>query len=110
MHALRADLQLDHIPFRTDDGRVERLVAVMLRNGDVVLEVLRYRRILLRNEAVNRKAVRNAFGIDDDADTVKIVNVLEALVLVAHLVVDRKQVLGPSLQLDGGIPAFRDHP
>ena len=41
VHLGRADLDLERDAGAADDGRVERLVAVRLRGGDIVLEAAR---------------------------------------------------------------------
>ena len=41
VHVVRADLDLERLALRPDDRRVERLVHVGLRHGDVVLEAAR---------------------------------------------------------------------
>jgi len=65
MHPLGPNLQLHHGTPRADDGRVKRLIAIVLGNGYVVFEMLRHRRILLGNEAIHGKTVGNALRIDN---------------------------------------------
>ena len=69
----------------------------MFRYGDIVLEMLRNGRVFLCNKAIDCKTVGNTLRIDNDPDTIEIVNILKGLVLAAHLVVDRKKMLGTTI-------------
>ncbi len=57
VHLLGADLDLDRLALRPDDRRVQRLVEVELRRGDVVLEAAGDRRPARMDRAEHRVAV-----------------------------------------------------
>src|SRR3546814_5767485 len=57
MHVVRADLHLDAMPLRSDDGGVQRAVAVGLGGRDVVLETPRHHRIAAVQQAERVVAV-----------------------------------------------------
>src|SRR3546814_10043378 len=57
MHVVRADLHLDAMPLRSDDGGVQRAVAVGLGGRDVVLETPRHHRIATVQQAERVVAV-----------------------------------------------------
>ena len=105
VHFHGADLDLKRCPAGSDDRRVQRLVHVLLRHRDIVLEASRNRLVGLMHDSEGRVAV--AHRIDDDADRKEIIDLIEGLVLVHHLFVDREIVLDPSVDLSLN-PCFLD--
>ena len=91
VHRLGAHLELHRRAQRADQRRVQRLVAVGLGDRDVVLEAPGHRLVELVQHAQRPVAVVDAG--DDDAEAEDVVDLCEALALVAHLAVDRIQRL-----------------
>jgi hypothetical protein len=93
VHLLGADLDLERSARRPDDGGVQRLVHVELGHRDVVFESPRYR----LPDAVDgaERAVDVLDRVDDDAQRDEVVDLVEVLTLVRHLLVDAVQVLRP---------------
>ena len=90
VHRKRADLDLERIAAR-HDRRVQRLVAVRLRHGDVVLEAARNRLPHRVDDAEHAVAVLDR--VDEHADGREVVNLAEVLVVALHLLVDAVEVL-----------------
>ena len=80
MHALRADLDLDRRAVRADQRRMQRLVAVTLRDCDVVLELPRHRLVARVQRAQRQIATRHI--LDDHPEAVDIQHLREAEMLV----------------------------
>jgi hypothetical protein len=91
VHGLGAQLEFDVHARRADQRRVQRLVAVDLRDRDVVLEAARHRLVLLVQQAQRRVAVGHRRH--DDAEAVDVGDLREAQVLLVHLAVDGVQRL-----------------
>ena len=72
MHFPRADLDLYRLPLCPDDGRMERLVHIWLRDGDVVLEAVRKRSPERVCDAEDRIALRD--GIYDDTHCIEVID------------------------------------
>ena len=99
VHRPRPDLDLHHFSFRSDNGGVDRLVAVFLRNGDIVLEPVRVRDVDVGDEPVDAEAIVVVFRVEDNADGKKVVDLVQRFVPPDHLVVDAIQVLRPAADL-----------
>ena len=91
VHLGRADLDLERDAGAADDGRVERLVAVRLRGGDIVLEAARDGLVEVVHIAEHVIAVRH--GIHDDAHRADVVDFVDGLVLRIHLAVNGVDML-----------------
>ena len=91
MHLLGADLDLHRQAVRADQRGVQRLVAVRLRDCDVVLELSGNRLVKAVQGAERNVAGRNV--CDDDAVAVDIVHLGKRQVLLDHLAVRGIQVL-----------------
>ena len=98
VHHLRADLELDSRAHRVDQGGVQRLVAVRLGDGDVVLEAPWQRLVELMQHAQGPVAVQQL--VRDDAKAEDVTDLREAQALFDHLVVDRENGLLPTIDLD----------
>ncbi len=86
VHLLRADLDLDWIAKGPEQRRVQRLVAIGLGNGDVILE-LAVDRFVERVQRAERQIARRRIT-DHHTQTVDVHDLTERHVLVGHLAVD----------------------
>src|SRR6267378_4000385 len=103
VHGLRADLDFDRHAVRADQRGVQRLIAVDLRDRDVVLEFSGDRLVQAVQGAEREVAGGNV--LDDDPKTVDVEHLRERQVLLVHLVVDRIDVLLAAG--DGGVDLSR---
>ena len=85
MHVLRADLRFERRAERTEQRGVQRLVAVGLRDRDVVLELARDRLVQAVQDA--ERGVAGGHVLDQDAHAVDVEHLRERVVLFAHLLV-----------------------
>ena len=102
MHLERADLDLERIAFR-HDCRMQRLIAVRLRHGDVVLEPAWDRLPHRVDDAEHPVAVLDR--IDEHAHGGEVVDLTDVLVVALHLLVDAVEMLrtAADLRLDAGV-------
>ncbi len=91
MHVFRANLHLDQHAKRSEDDRVQGLISVGLRDGDVILEAPRDRLVEVVDDAEN--AVTRVHAVDYDTERQQIIHLLKGQALLAHLAVDAKQIL-----------------
>ncbi len=70
MHALGADLQLDTLARRANDGGVDGAIVVLLRRGDVILEAARHHTPACMHDAERPIAGGNV--VDQNAETVDV--------------------------------------
>ena len=91
VHVARADLHLDRHAVRADQRGVQRLVAVQLRDRDVVLELAGHR-LVERVQRAEREVARRHVA-HDDAEAVDVEHLGEREFLLDHLPVDRVDVL-----------------
>ena len=94
VHLVRADLDLDRAPLRTDHRRVQRLVQVELRGRDVVLEAAGDRVPAGVDRAEHGVAVADVVDQHPDAD--QVVDLGELATARHHLLVDRVVLLRPA--------------
>ncbi len=94
---MRADLELHRRAKRPEQGRVQRLVAVHLRDGDVVLELAGHR--LVQRVQGTEGQVAVLARVDDDAKAVDVEHLGEGQALLDHLAVDAVDVLLAALDL-----------
>jgi hypothetical protein len=97
MHLLGADLKLDRGTQRAHQRGVQRLVAVGLRDRDVILETTGQGLEELMEHTHRHVALH--LRADDDAKTEDVVDLREGQVLFAHLLVDREQCLLAAVDL-----------
>ena len=97
VHLHRPDLHLDGLSGVGDHGGVERLVAIALGHRDVVLEAARNRLPEVMDHAQGAVAVLHR--VHHHAHRHQVVDLLEFLLLAAHLVDDAVDVLGSPAQL-----------
>src|SRR2546429_1455266 len=92
VHLMGTDLDLVQLAARPEHGGVERLVAVRLRARDVILDALLQRRPLVVDHPQDVIALGDI--VHQHADREEIINLLERLVALLHLLVNRPEVLG----------------
>ena len=90
IHLFRTDLYFKDLALIADDRCMQRLVHVLLRNGNIILQTARNRLVLCMNIAKDLIAVELRLG--DDADRKQVQNLVEALMANSHLVIDRIEV------------------
>ena len=86
MHVLRSDLRLQRRAERAEQRRMQRLVGVRLRNGDVILELAGDRLVEVVQHAQRR--VAGGRVLDQDAHAVNVEHLRERIALLAHFLVD----------------------
>ena len=101
VHLPGADLHLERNALLTDDGRVQALVHIGLWRGDIVLEAAGDQIEQVVDVAEDVIAVRD--GINDDAERIHIVELVDRLVLGLHLAVNGIDVLDAAV--DGAMDA-----
>jgi hypothetical protein len=95
VHFLRADLHFERAAVVGDHRGVQRAVEVSFRVRDVVVEFAMDRLPQRMHHAQGRVAV--AHLIDDDAQRAHVIHLIEIEMLLAHLVPDAVDVLGPAI-------------
>ena len=103
MHIIGTYLYLKRLSARAYECRVKRLVHVLLRHGNIVLESARYRLILLMYDTKHCVAVR--YGIHQNPDGKEVIYLVYRLVLIDHLLIYTEEMLCPAIYLclDAGI-------
>ena len=91
MHLARADLDFDRALIGTDDGGVDRPITVVLRVGDVVVELARHVTPARVNDTQRRVAIPDRRH--DDAQRADVVDLVEVDALRVHLPPDAVDVL-----------------
>jgi hypothetical protein len=97
VHLVRADLHFERAPVVADHDRMQRLVAVRLRPGDVVVELSRHRLPQVVHDAEHGVAILDVGN--DDAKRAHVVEFGEIELLAAHLAPDAVDVLRPPRHL-----------
>ncbi len=87
-------MHLDRFAARTDDRRVQRLVQILFRLGDVIVKLTGNRRPQTVNDPQHDIAVARVGN--DDPNRANIVNLIKVSTLAHHFVVDAVNVLGAS--------------
>ncbi len=105
MHLLGADLHLDGYAVGSEQCRVQRLVTVDSRYGDVVLEAPRHGLVDAVHET--QRAVAGIGAVDDDAKTVHVDHFIEGDFLVLHLLVDAVEMLLAALHFSANLGLFQ---
>ena len=102
MHLERADLDFERIALR-HDRRMQRLIAVRLRHGDVVLKPPRDGLPHRVDDAEHTVAVLDR--IDEHAHGGEVIDLTDVLVVAFHLFVDAVKMLrtAADLRLDAGL-------
>ena len=97
VHRVGPDLDLERLAVERDHRGVERLVEVVLGDGDVVVELARDRAPQRVHDAQRRVAVADL--VDEQADGVDVVDLAELRALALHLLPDAVDVLRAALEL-----------
>ena len=98
VHLLRANLYLKRLA-GMNHGRVQGLIQIRARHGDVVLEPARHRPPDLMDHAERAVAVLHRVG--DHADRQQIVNLIEIALLLLDFLVQRIEALHAALDFGG---------
>ena len=91
VHFPRADLNFHGLPLRVDHRRMERLIHVRLRNGDVILEAVRKR--LPQGMGNAQHSVALGHGIHNDPHRIEIIDLGQILIIPLHFLVDAVEML-----------------
>ena len=91
VHLARADLQFDTLMARAHNRRVDRLVVVLLRSRDVVLETAGHRAPRRMHETKHPVTIVNR--VNDQAKGINVGQLFEADLPVLHLTPDRVGLL-----------------
>ena len=97
MHLVSTDLHLKGLPGTSDQRRMKGLVHVRLRHCDIVLETSGNRLIHRMDHTQSRVTVLHR--IDNNTNCKQIVDLVQRLVLVLHLLVDAEEMLDPAVHL-----------
>ncbi len=97
VHLVGPDLDLERLAVERDHRGVERLVEVVLRDRDVVVELAGDRAPDRVDDAEGRVAVADL--VDEQADGVDVVDLAELRALALHLLPDAVDVLRPALDV-----------
>ena len=89
VHLFRADLELDADAGRTDQRGMQRLVAIALGDGDVILEAARHGLVLLMQHTQGRIAVQHLGN--HDAKAVNVRDLGKAQLVLLHAQIQRIQ-------------------
>ena len=105
VHRPRADLHLEGTTVECDHCRVQALIEVVLRHGDVVVELIWDR----SPDAMDRteRCVAVAKVLYDHANRIDVVNLGEVARSARHLLVDRIEMLRPTGELRGDPRSFK---
>ena len=95
VHFPSTDLDFDGLPSRPDDRRVQGLIVIGLRHGDVVLEAVRQGLPQAVDDAQDAIAVLDV--VDDDADGEKVIDLAQVAVIFLHLLINAVKMLGPAV-------------
>ena len=106
IHLLGTDLDFKDVPGVADDGRVEGLVHVGLGHGDVVLEPARNG--LEVGMDVSEDGIAVLLRVGDDPQCHQVIDLVEGVMLVMHLLVDRVYALDPVGDGKGNLGRLQD--
>jgi len=92
VHGLGANLHFERAPLQSDDGGVQRLIAVILGQGDIVVKLASDG----APEAMDRaqRVIALALLLHDHADAKQIIDLVKGAIFLLHLAVNAVQVLG----------------
>ena len=105
MHVPRTDLHLKRYAGPSDNGGMERLVHIRFGSGNIVLETAGDALEQLVNNAQRR--ITFQFVIHDNAESVKIIHLIKALVLIEHLPIDAVYGFNAALKREADIVLFQ---
>ena len=109
MHLKSPDLDLKRLSARSDQRRMQRLVHVRLRHRDIILEPSRNRFILFMHDSKCRITILD--GVHNNPDSEQIIDLIDRLVLILHLLINREEMFCTSrnLCLDTGLLNLRTY-
>ena len=91
VHLAGTDLHLKGDGFAANHGGVQALVAVGFGGGDIILEAVGQRVVHIMDQA--QRGITFRHRINNDADSINIINLLKVLVLHIHLAVNAVDAL-----------------
>ena len=97
VHLEGPNLDLEGLAALADQRGMQGLVHIRLRHGDIILEPAGNGLVHLMDDAQRRIAVLD--GVHDDAHREQVVDLVNALVLIHHLLVDAEQMLDAAFHL-----------
>ena len=95
VHLIRPNLYLKGLAVASDQSGVQRLVHVLLGHGNVILESPGNGLVHLMNNTQSRIAVLHR--INHNAHRKQVVNLIQSLVLLHHLLINAEEVLHPAV-------------
>ena len=98
MHLVGSNLNLERTSRRADDRRVERLVVIDLRHGDIVFKATRHGVPQRMHRTERGVAIAHRMG--NNAQRHQVVDLGKLLALALHLLVDGPIVLGTAVDLE----------
>ena len=91
VHLEGPDLDLERLSVTANQCGMQRLVHICLGHGDIIFETSRNRLIHLMNHTQCRIAVLHC--LHNDTHSEEIINLIQRLMLVLHLLVDTEKML-----------------
>ena len=104
VHLLRPNLHLHRLAVRPYHGSMQAAIQIVLRIGDVIVKLARNRTPVTVHNAQRCVAVRNC--VNDDAESVDVVDLVERHFLAPHFAVDPVNVLRPPVDLGSNAGLF----
>ena len=103
VHFIGPDLYLKGLSPRIDQGRMQGLVHIRLRHGDIILEPPGNRLVHLMDNTKHRVTV--PYRLYQNPNCKQIVDLLDRLVLVQHLLINTEEMLDSAVdgKLDPGV-------
>ena len=95
MHLIGTNLYFEWLTIWSDHCGVEGLVHIRLRHSDIVLETSRNWGIHLMDNTKCRIAILN--GIHNNTHCEEIIDLIQGLILILHLLIDTEDMLGTAL-------------
>ena len=95
MHLLCTDLNFKRLSCRSHQSRMQRLVHIRFRHGDIVFESPRNRCVHLMDHTQRRITVFDR--IYDNAYGKQIIHLIQRLILIDHLFVNAEEMLHSSI-------------
>lgn len=99
VHGLSADLEFDYLFVWSDDGGVERLITVLFGDGEIIFDASSHGSIERMDESEGEIAVGDV--VDDDAESDKVVDFIDVLIVFGELFVEGIDGLGAPVYFEG---------
>ena len=107
MHFERTDLDLEGLSAGSDQSRMQGLIHVCLRNGNVILKSPGNGLVMGMDLTQGRITILHR--VDYDPDRKQVVDLIQGLVLILHLLVDAEEVLHAPVHLCLNAGGVNDH-